>query len=328
MICVLCQTSLEKASNYVNWGWSDFSDFEDLLIYVCPNCGLGQSSPPIPSDRLSDFYSNHYRRRDSPFHLDFQSLRASIRQSPRAVAQISLLSMFRDLVSGSRVLDIGAGAGHTFATLNQVRNDLELFAIEPARDAANFYSEQFGVTSFQSLSEARLKNQSFDVVIMSHVLEHFNLDDVLPFLEELASYVSEEGLLLVEVPHEDYREEVVIRKVRNTPHLTFFTKSSLEICLTRAGYTPIFSRRLGEAFGEIEDSSVELHSTTKDKSLDFLWRYARNLAFSVARTLLPVKLRRFLRNLLTPHTEVLARRSFIYDSEGTILRVIARKNST
>lgn len=326
MSCILCGSTIQRASDYVNLEWSDLTVFDNLAIFVCQACGLGAAYPRIPSIRLFDFYKNHYRRKGSPFHLDFVGLQESTSLSLRAIAQISLISVFRDFVVGSRILDIGAGAGHSFAALRQAQEKLELFAIEPAKDAADFYSQKFGVRSYGSLGDCRVQNQLFDVVIMSHVLEHFNSDDVLPFLRELHSLVPEDGLLLIEVPHEDYRVEAVKKETVNSPHLSFFTSASLEMCLIKSGWIPVFTCRLGAPFGSTPGASSESsRKGSPDRSKAFVTGAKKNLVV-LSRFLLPARARMFLRRFFRSRVDSFDRASFLYNSEGNILRVVAKRN--
>lgn len=326
MTCSLCQGPLQYASDYRDWGWSDLRVFNNLKILVCLNCGLGVAWPPVARHHLEEFYSREYRRAGSPFYLNFSGLRDARNLGSRAVAQISLISAYRDFARGSRILDIGAGAGGSFAALQQTGEDFEFFAIEPAKDAAEFYSQKYGVTSFNSLAECHLKNQIFDVVIMSHVLEHFNFEDVLPLLEELHSCVSEDGLLLIEVPHEDYRDEQVIDFVENTPHLSFFTKTSLEMCLVKAGWTPIFSGRLGPIFGATIGFSEDSAKKSPHKWANFLVRRARKILVFLARIVMPAALLDGLRGSLGSRSDNFELEKFFYNSKANNLRVLARKN--
>jgi len=77
------------------------------------------------------------------------------------------------------------------------------------------------------------RNQTFDLVVCSHVIEHVPAPRQL--LEQLAAHLSDDGVLFIEVPMEIWRRA----PLQNEPvtHINFFTPASLANLALLAGMT-------------------------------------------------------------------------------------------
>lgn len=81
---------------------------------------------------------------------------------------------------------------------------------------------------------------------MSHVLEHFAVADIPKVLAEVRSSLSPSGVVLIDVPNDDARRGAPIE---DSPHLVFFSPSSLAAMLERNGFLITSSEIVGASVG-------------------------------------------------------------------------------
>lgn len=136
-----------------------------------------------------------------------------------------------------RLLEIGSGFGHLLA---RFRDDgWEVHGIDPYPDACRIARETFSVDArCEFFQNASLEDNSFDVVLMNHVIEH--LDDPLGALRQCYRILKPGGCLLMETPRYDSlmfrllgRRE---RSISCDDHLYFFTVQSLRSLYEKAGF--------------------------------------------------------------------------------------------
>lgn len=100
--------------------------------------------------------------------------------------------------------------------------------------ALEFGRRSFGVNlSPATLADARRSGGPFDLISLSHVVEHFA--DVKTQLREIAEALRAGGLLFVEVPNQGAVPEGDLES-----HLHFFSRRSLSRLLSLAGLEVVF----------------------------------------------------------------------------------------
>lgn len=135
------------------------------------------------------------------------------------------------------ILEIGANIG---ILLNYFRRKgYSVCGIEPNVWCANFARKKFGLNVYASdLTGARFNRESFDVVVMLHVIEHLQNPNVE--LEEIHRVLKDGGYLVVETPSFDSLSFKLLRhrerSIRCTGHLFFFTPSTLKLLLEKNGF--------------------------------------------------------------------------------------------
>ncbi len=168
---------------------------------ICKSCGLLICNPRLKKDHLPQFYSEDYHGlvfgSDNTKDLEFM------------VNKEQGLLIFRFLqkhIAGRgkiRIAELGAGIGtNLFEISNELKKrgiDAEVHGCEYSGACVKYGNEKYKLNLVEGSTEA-LKDLGlkFDLVIMSHVLEHFTN----PF-EDLAlvkKMLSDDGLLYVEVP--------------------------------------------------------------------------------------------------------------------------------
>jgi ubiquinone/menaquinone biosynthesis C-methylase UbiE len=138
-----------------------------------------------------------------------------------------------------RVLEVGAGDGSILQQLSQHNFADELYAVEISGSALQRIQHR----KIPQLRQAVLfdgysipfENNSFDLVILSHVLEHVEFERML--LRELMRLAPYQ---LIEVP-KDYRFGVdkKVKHFLSYGHINMYTPSSLRFLLKSEGFTVV-----------------------------------------------------------------------------------------
>lgn len=228
MNCLLCESDRGKIFAQVDsFGYP-------LVYYQCENCGLIYQSLEESQAANPEFYRKTYRKiyqaDEKPGTKDLWV------QEKRATHLVSIVQEQMD-VSPARVLDIGASTG---TLLNKMRDRFgsEVVGVEPG-DAYRAFAKDRGIEMFPSLDALiDSKVDKFDLISISHVLEHF-VDPVDELNKIKTELLDGEGRLLVEVPnffaHDSYE----------LAHLTCFTPHTLHELLNQAGFRVEFMKKHG-----------------------------------------------------------------------------------
>lgn len=218
--CLLCNSNEKSLFDKRNMLGQEISN------QICKNCGFVYLSPRMTEEELDKFYKNQYRTlyhgQEAPTDADLNT------QQQRAD---HLLSFAREnQLKISRHLDIGSSAGILLKTFRE-GFDCAVVGVEPG-DGYRMHNENQQLTIYPSLDALREKGEDkFDLISMSHVLEH--IPDPTSFLSELCDLLTEDGVVLVEVPNLFGHTSFEIS------HLTSFSKHTLGEIFNQSGYDTI-----------------------------------------------------------------------------------------
>jgi 2-polyprenyl-3-methyl-5-hydroxy-6-metoxy-1,4-benzoquinol methylase len=200
---------------------------------LCRNCGMVYQSPRMTEAEANEYYKAEYRRtyqgEEGPVKRDL------VVQTARARSLVDFT--LPRIPTISRCLDIGSSSG---VMLQAFRDSFgcEIVGVEPGdayRDLA--LGKRLKVyPTLDKLEQAAEKR--FDMVIMSHVLEH--LPAPISYLVHLRKYLLDrEGWLLIEVPnlyaHESFEPA----------HLLAFSPHTLREALKQSGFRVVRFRKHG-----------------------------------------------------------------------------------
>lgn len=135
-----------------------------------------------------------------------------------------------------RVLDIGCGRGLLLRAFQQ--NGFDVTGTEFSDDACRYAREVLGIpVRVGLLDQLHFPDNSFDVVVMWHVLEH--VSDPRPTLAEVARILRPGGIFLVGVPNFGSAEARLTKSgwfhLDIPRHLSHHTPESLKSALAAAG---------------------------------------------------------------------------------------------
>ncbi len=314
--CVACgaDTARNGAPRaYQNHEFNTGGMFDDLHIIVCRDCGLGHASPSPANTDLARFYNDEYRSPKSPYYINYAS---STRPQPgwRSIAQLSLATQYVAIGDGDIIVDVGAGSGASFESARLLWPQVRPVAIEVDDLAAQFFSEKLEVEVFPSLEDLAHSHNLAKLILMSHSLEHFSVEEIPSRLHRIGMCMHPDGALLIEVPHQDFRAQIVEPR-SDAPHLTFFSPDALCRLLSSAGFTVLFVGRCGDVARPFEDIAV-VRTVVQRAAIRYGSRIPRR-----AKTVL-----RQFNNALAPNYDRPDMRANLgYTSDGDCIRVVAQR---
>lgn len=242
--CVLgCTDSqLEFIANHDTFG--------QHMVVTCSECGLIFTVPPVLDDELRELYSTEYWQRRCIKHsgpdIDPGPTARTMAQTKFILQTLSVTSL-----AGWRVLDVGCGSGNLLASLKNL--GASAWGVEPDPLLGRYAQEAYGVVVKVGLvGEIDLPAQHFDLICMSHVLEH--LADPLPALSKLRQVARPGGAMFVEVPHHPRTDFDIGRQ--QGPHLSFFTPETMNRVALCAGFEVIRTSTCGLSRSEYVQERV------------------------------------------------------------------------
>jgi 2-polyprenyl-3-methyl-5-hydroxy-6-metoxy-1,4-benzoquinol methylase len=211
-------------------------------VVRCRQCGLVQTNPRPTREAIAAYYPQSYVafnqlevQRGRPARLLRELLQApyTVRYGPEQVAP-------PPPPRGGRVLDVGCGSGLLLAQL--ARRGWEVWGIEPDERAARRLQARLGLPAERivvaTAETAHLPAGHFDLVTMSHVLEH--LHDPRAALAGVHRWLRPGGRLRLWVPNIASLESRVFRRLwfgLDLPrHLYHFDTRSLLFLLRESGF--------------------------------------------------------------------------------------------
>ncbi len=219
-ICVVCHQA----------HWSEVApDDHRFQLFRCRECGcyrIDLKRPP--SIELYDRYhsDDSAQRLSGIFHPLWRMIR---RQRAKRI--------LRSAPANSRVCDVGCERGELLAVLKQAGWAVE--GTQLSRPAAEFARRHFGINVYVGeLADAPFARDTFDVILMIHVLEHLPSPEA--YLAQVRRMLRPGGVFWVEVPNAGSLTARLCGKrwLHHDPehHYWNFTKRGLLCLLGRQGF--------------------------------------------------------------------------------------------
>ena len=149
-----------------------------------------------------------------------------------------------------RTRTVRVNADRDGIALRLVKDGWDVEGIEPNRGFCEFIDEYHSIKASPTiLEEANIPSNSFDVIVMLHVIEH--VPDPLGTLKEISRVLKPGGTLILETPRYDslmfkllrHRE----RSVSCDGHIYFFTTDTLRQMSQKAGFDVQFINYVGRS---------------------------------------------------------------------------------
>ena len=144
------------------------------------------------------------------------------------------------------LLDIGSYAG---LFLNDAKlNGWNVLGIEPLAVPRLYSQNIFGLNIISTpFEEANIKNNSVDVIVSCHVIEH--IYNPINFVNKAYNLLNTNGIMVLETPTYDSFSFKVLRhherSLRCDGHIYFFTKKSLRSLVEKCGFHVIKHETVG-----------------------------------------------------------------------------------
>jgi 2-polyprenyl-3-methyl-5-hydroxy-6-metoxy-1,4-benzoquinol methylase len=163
---------------------------EDYQLYQCPQCQLTQTTPVPTQEKLADSYNiDYYGDKTSKFSYVIE--RWSLFAARKRVRK--LIKLHGAKAQKLRILDIGCGRGVLLKALKSLGHDV----VGVERKDSPFSNIPDVVCG--DLDTINFKAESFDIIILWHVLEH--LDEPAKVLSQINHIQKKEGSLFISVPN-------------------------------------------------------------------------------------------------------------------------------
>ena len=195
--------------------------------------------------------------------------------------------------NATQILDVGCAEGSLLRAVANLAPGSVRVGVEPNPAFGTFAEAWAGATVYRDLAEVERSGRTFDLITVSHVLEHVR--EPVEFLKRLSALCSSTGTLFVDVP-----DAARYRSLNDLhiAHLFHFSSASLENVGMRAGLVPV---------------RLEKHSPTRHPlSVRALFRsavVASTLVSDTERQLVRRQIRRLA--LWSPASRSGARRSLV-----------------
>jgi 2-polyprenyl-3-methyl-5-hydroxy-6-metoxy-1,4-benzoquinol methylase len=178
-----CDTKLHVFSEYIRYrNETVFREYEGITIGKCTSCGLLRTFPP----KRSQFDP---KQSDAIFYEK----------------NIDLFSrLFTPIIDGIQkyrqkgtVLDIGCSSGILLGLLKE--RGYDIFGIEPNIHAYTLARNKFGKTIYHGTVGTYKTTKKFDVVVLSHVLEH--VEEPRKMILSIKKILSKNGIIVIGIPN-------------------------------------------------------------------------------------------------------------------------------
>jgi SAM-dependent methyltransferase len=249
-------------------------------IVRCRRCGLMYANPQehVDSEESTERSSDEIYDPTLPCHQQYY-----LKQQVQLPDNVRALRVLNKLFPGrGRLLEIGTFAG---IFLNRIRADgWEVTGLEPDRAVGSYARTAYGLNIVQGvLPNPLLKEGSFDVVVLQHVIEH--MSDPAANLREIRRLLRPGGVFVVETPRFNSLLFKILgrreRSIQNCPgHIFFFTEKTLRGSLERNGFKVFQTQRVGRTL-TLDRLTYNVGLVTRSpKAKWFLARLSEKLRFS------------------------------------------------
>jgi SAM-dependent methyltransferase len=197
----------------------------------CEQCGTAFTDPKPSSEKLEASYSQSYY---GPENVKFVSL---LEGFVGWITQLRARWIHQKIKAHSRILEIGCGRGLLLSALARLGH--ECHGTERSSLAAKRAQSIMGVKVYTvPLDRCNLEKESFDLVILWHVLEHLEKPDQT--LAQVFQLLRTDGLLVLEVPNLSSLQSRLTGKrwlhLDIERHLFHFTADGLRRLLSATGF--------------------------------------------------------------------------------------------
>ena len=224
-MCPLCEsdpTHHHYFERVIGKKWEGEYRYEPVFFAICDNCGLVFQWQRMNEQETYQFYTAQYRATVQG-GFDGVTERVLTEQQKR----VDFLLPEIDL-EPKAVLDIGASTGLLLKALRE-KYDCTVMGIEPGEKFRMHAKSRYEIKMLSDLDIAHKEyHNAFDLITCIHTLEHFV--DPRRILIRLHDYITEDGHLLIEVPH------LFNENTLSLNHPISFTPDTLTEMLSRTGW--------------------------------------------------------------------------------------------
>lgn len=249
-----------------------------LNTVICKKCGLIMSNPTLDQESLNSFYDREYRPLYVGENMATEEFFAEQYSHGKKIYEF--LKENIDVTKIKTVLEIGTGAGGILKAIED-NQDVEACGIDLGGEYIEF-GKMHGLNLYKMhSSELALKSpHKYDLIILSHVLEHFlDLKNELAMIKELLSshgylYIEVPGIKNVPYPYGDF-----MGCIQNA-HIRSFTLDTLKQVLAWNGFSLVDGNEIVQSIFIISQNSFDIKNYYKD-NYNFLRKWEKKWFFLI-----------------------------------------------
>ncbi|MBK7172150.1 MAG: class I SAM-dependent methyltransferase [Bacteroidales bacterium] len=231
--CIICGSN--QLNPYLSCKDS-FLSGEIFKIQQCKGCGFIFTNPrPLPADLgkyyQSSEYISHSNAKKGVFNQVYQQIRKYTLSQ-----KFNLIGKY---AKGNHILDVGCATGEF---LNYMKSrGWKTTGVEPDEQVRQKAKETYHLDVFDESQVSIMKDDSFDVITLWHVLEH--VADLPGRMKELNRLLKPGGILIIAVPNSNspdaafYKENWAAYDVPR--HLYHFSEKSMKMLLEKFSFSSI-----------------------------------------------------------------------------------------
>ena len=253
---------------------------------ICQDCGLVSTSPRITNKSLPYYYNKYYH----PLNFGIESLenRNALYSDGQGVKIFTKLKPFLPKTNKLNILEIGAGTG---SVLTEFKEEAKKHKIEVTELGTEYSDECIRECQNRNINiiEGNIQtviatNKQFDVIILSHVFEHFV--DLKKELSDLRKLMHSQSLLYIEVPgllvnHKKWYYDFSYLIYHVHAHMYNFTKETLSNLLSQSQFKQIDANEEVEAIYKLSDNNKINTINSYSETLKYLKFLDENNAYFV-----------------------------------------------
>ena len=252
--CFMCQSDLEVLFSST-WMLPGLPAAE-IGFSICPGCGSVSQSPTVPFDDMMTYYDSiavytNPGRAEKPSETKVRDLDEQIPFVQRAMGHLP-----------QSALQIGSSDGYTLYRFREAGVP-RVLGVEPGKASVDIAKRLYNVDCVCGGVEDFQSDASFDLIIMTHVLEH--LYDPGAALQKCRQIQSrdEESFLFVEVPLLGLPDSL-FPGFFAFEHINYYTRNNLLRAITEAGYWPVsvlehYTSNMSPVIGIVASTKPQQH---------------------------------------------------------------------
>ena len=206
-------------------------------VAVCKGCGAAFADV-IPEQKIFDHYYSEMSKYEFPQNGGVQS--------PTDLARFKEIADFVEpyLKLNFHILDMGCATGGLLAEMKK-RGYRNLLGVDPSNLCCEMTKSLYDIKTIRStISNMDKLDTKFDFLFLIGVLEH--LKDINSALRGLASCMSSEGLIYIEVPDATSYDQFQGAPFQffSIEHINFLSPQSLRNLMANHGFECIFTEKI------------------------------------------------------------------------------------
>jgi len=252
---------------------------------ICKDCGLVITSPRICEESLPYYYDKYYHPLNyGKEHLEDQTALFADGQGKKI---FNILKEFLPNKEKLKVLEIGAGTGNVLAEFKdeaKLHNiNIQELGTEYSNDCITKAKKENNINViFGNIETIEKRKEKFDVIILSHVFEHFI--DLHEELKRLKKLMTEDTLLYIEVPgimvnHKKSYYNFSFLGYLVHAHMYNFTKDTLVNILQNYGFKNIIANEEVESVFTLDKSSDYVYKNSYKDIINYLQKFYDSYEF-------------------------------------------------